>query len=71
MQTSEDYRRLTDPEFLAERSRVRQELEHPPACSAARAKLTVLYEGMTTEYAHRASVPVAHAVAAQVSGERP
>jgi hypothetical protein len=49
-----EYRKLNDPEFLAERARVRGLLERTPEQSAGRAPLAVLYAGMTAEFDHRA-----------------
>jgi hypothetical protein len=50
-----DFTRLDDPAFLAERARVRDQLEHVPHNEADRADLEQLYEAMTLEFDRRAS----------------
>ena len=45
--------RLDDPEFLAERRRVREELEHQPEVSA---ELSARYEMLNEEFLHRARI---------------
>ena len=49
-----DFSALDDPEFLAERARVRELLESTPPCSPDRAGLTVLYAAMSAEFDRRA-----------------
>jgi hypothetical protein len=51
MDDDEDPTRLDDPEFLAERRRVREELEHQPEASA---ELSVRYEVLDEEFLRRA-----------------
>jgi hypothetical protein len=50
-----DFRQLTDPEFLAERRRVREALEGAPEQSPGRAGLAARYEAMSAEFDRRAS----------------
>jgi len=50
-----DFRQLDDPEFLAERRRVREELERAPEQSPDRAKLAAHYAAMSAEFDRRAS----------------
>ena len=50
-----DFRQLTDPEFLAERRRVREALEGAPEQSPGRAGLAARYEAMSAEFDWRAS----------------
>jgi hypothetical protein len=50
-----DFSRLDDPAFLAERARVRIQLEHGPRDAADRVGLERLYEAMTVEFDRRAS----------------
>jgi hypothetical protein len=47
-----DFTTMTDPEFLAERRRVREQLEHLPEASA---DLTALYMRLNDEFDRRAS----------------
>jgi hypothetical protein len=47
--------RLDDPEFLAERARVRERLARLPDNTEGRAKLERLYEAMNLEFDRRAS----------------
>jgi hypothetical protein len=49
MDNDTDFTRLGDPEFLAERRRVREELEHRPT-----AELTAEYERLSEEFLRRA-----------------
>ena len=51
-----DFRRLDDPAFLAERARLRGQMEHVPENSAGRAGLERLYQAMTEEFLRRARV---------------
>ena len=50
-----DFTRLDDPEFLAERARLRDRLENVPADAADRPGLERLYEAMTREFDRRAA----------------
>ena len=50
-----DFRQLTDPEFLAERRRVRETLESSPEQSLERAGLAARYDAMSAEFDRRAS----------------
>jgi hypothetical protein len=50
---SGDFTAMDDPEFLAERSRVRDELEHTPA-HAESAELAVRYQELNEEFIRRA-----------------
>ena len=50
-----DFRQLTDPEFLAERKRVREALENSPEQSPERAGLAARYDAMSAEFDRRAS----------------
>jgi hypothetical protein len=52
--TTTDFTKLDDPEFLAERRRVREELEHAPEHSADRDKLTEVYADLDAEFIRRA-----------------
>jgi hypothetical protein len=60
----EDFTGMGDPEFLAERSRVREELEHTPG-HVARAELAARYRRLDDEFIRRARV----AWTAKASGE--
>ena len=51
MDDDEDLTRLDDPEFLAERRRVREELEHQPEASA---ELSARYGVLDEEFLRRA-----------------
>jgi hypothetical protein len=51
MTSDQDLTRLTDPEFLAERARVRTQLEHKPS-----AELTDRYQRLTKEFIRRARI---------------
>ena len=53
MDDDTDLTRLDDPEFLAERRRVREELEHQPE---ANAELSARYEVLNEEFLRRARV---------------
>lgn len=50
---SGDFTAMDDPEFLAERSRVRDELEHTPA-HAVSAELAARYQRLNEEFIRRA-----------------
>lgn len=50
-----DFRQLADPEFFAERRRVREELERMPEQSPGRARLAARYQAMSAEFDRRAS----------------
>ena len=50
-----DFRQLTDPEFLAERRRVRETLESSREQSPERAGLAARYDAMSAEFDRRAS----------------
>jgi hypothetical protein len=50
-----DFTRLDDPAFLAERARVRGQLEQLTLNAAGRADLKRLYEAMDLEFDRRAS----------------
>jgi hypothetical protein len=62
---SEDFTAMGDPEFLAERSRVRDELENAPR-QAARAELAARYRRLDDEFIRRARI----AWTAQASGRQ-
>jgi hypothetical protein len=51
---ADDFTTMDDPEFLAERRRVREELEHLPA-HAVSAELTFRYQRLSDEFLRRAS----------------
>jgi hypothetical protein len=51
----DDFRQLADPDFLAERKRVREALECAPEQSPGRARLAARYDAMTAEFDRRAS----------------
>jgi hypothetical protein len=53
MNDDADLRRLSDPEFLAERRRVREALAHQPEASA---ELSVRYERLNEEFLRRARI---------------
>ncbi len=57
-QTSEpdDFRKLDDPAFLAERARVRGLLEHTPEHAIDRDGLERMYDAMTEEFCRRAQI---------------
>jgi len=50
-----DFRQLADPDFLAERRRVREALEHAPEQSTGRARLAARYDALSAEFDRRAS----------------
>ena len=56
-----DFRRLDDPEFLAERARLRRELEQVPERAVERPELERVYEAMTVEFDRRARASWAEA----------
>jgi hypothetical protein len=51
---NDDLCQLDDPAFLAERRRVREELEHAPE-HAVRLELAVRYQRLTVEFDRRAA----------------
>ena len=55
MGESDDFSQLGDPEFLAERKRVREELEHTPE-QAVSPELTARYERLNDEFLRRARI---------------
>jgi hypothetical protein len=66
-----DFTRLDDPAFLAERARVRGQLEQVPDNAAGRAALKRLYEAMDLEFDRRASAAWAAAShASQLTSEK-
>jgi hypothetical protein len=52
MISDDDFAMMDDPEFLAERARVREQLEHVPEVSA---ELAALYQRLNDEFDRRAS----------------
>jgi hypothetical protein len=56
----EDFRVMNDPDFLAERRRVREELEHTPEHEVS-PELTVRYAQLNDEFLRRASLAWAQA----------
>jgi hypothetical protein len=50
-----DFRQLADPDFLAERRRVREALERATEQSNGRAGLAARYDAMNAEFDRRAS----------------
>ena len=50
-----DFRQLADPDFLAERRRVREALERAPEQSPGQARLAARYAAMTAEFDRRAA----------------
>jgi hypothetical protein len=60
MDESDDFSQLGDPEFLAERRRVREELEHTPE-QAVSPELTARYEKLEDEFLRRARIAWAQA----------
>jgi hypothetical protein len=60
MDESDDFSQLGDPEFLAERRRVREELEHTPE-QAVSPELTARYEKLNDEFLRRARIAWAQA----------
>jgi hypothetical protein len=57
---SADLTAMDDPDFLAERSRVRDELEHTPE-HTVRAELTARYQRLNDEFIRRARIAWAQA----------
>ena len=55
MTSFDDFTQMTDPEFLAERRRVREELEHTPEFEVS-ATLTERYERLNEEFLRRARI---------------
>jgi hypothetical protein len=55
MGESDEFSQLDDPEFLAERRRVREELEHTPE-QAVRPELAARFEQLNDEFLRRARV---------------
>ena len=55
MGESDDFSQLGDPEFLAERRRVREELEHTPEQGVS-PELTARYERLNDEFLRRARI---------------
>jgi len=55
MGESDDFSQLGDPEFLAERKRVREELEHTPE-QAVSPELTARYQRLNDEFLRRARI---------------
>jgi hypothetical protein len=53
MTVSDDFSQLDDPEFLAERRRVREAMEHQ---SEAAAELTARYQRLNEEFLSRARI---------------
>jgi hypothetical protein len=53
MSEDDDFSQLDDPEFLAARKRVREELEYTPA-GAVSAELAARYQAMNAEFLRRA-----------------
>ena len=53
MTVSDDFSRLDDPEFLAERRRVREALEHQPEATP---ELTARYQRLNEEFLSRARI---------------
>jgi hypothetical protein len=51
----EDFAAMNDPDFLAERRRVREELEHTPADELT-PELTARYQQLDEEFLRRASL---------------
>lgn len=51
-----NYRRMSDPELLEERARVREQLEHRPDAEASLAELAALAELLDAEITARRSV---------------
>jgi hypothetical protein len=55
MGESDDFSQLGDPEFLAERKRVREELEHAPE-QAVSPELAARYQRLNDEFLRRARI---------------
>jgi hypothetical protein len=56
----DDFRQLDDPEFLAVRRRVREELEHTPS-QTPNPELAARYERLNDEFLRRAGIAWARA----------
>jgi hypothetical protein len=67
MSDGDDLTRLDDPEFLAERRHVREQLEHAPAHQERR-ELAARYELLNDEFLRRASLAWARATQEEGSG---
>lgn len=67
MSDGDDLARLGDPEFLAERRHVREQLEHAPAHQAHQ-ELTARYELLNDEFLRRASLAWARAAQEEGNG---
>jgi hypothetical protein len=61
MTSDEDFTQLNDPEFLAMRRRVREELEHTPE-HALTTELKARYEALNDEFLRRASAAWTQAI---------
>jgi hypothetical protein len=57
MSESDDFRQLDDPDFLAERRRVREALEYQPEATA---ELTARYQRLDEEFLRRARIAWGH-----------
>jgi hypothetical protein len=55
MTSSDDFTKMTDPEFLAERRRVREALEHTPEQEVS-AVLTDRFKKLNEEFLRRARI---------------
>jgi hypothetical protein len=55
MSDSDDFTRLDDPAFIAERKRVREELEHEPE-NQANAELIARFHKLNEEFLRRARI---------------
>jgi hypothetical protein len=62
-----DFTRLDDPAFLAERRRVREELEYTPEHEAS-PELTARYQKLNDEFLRRASLAWAQAAQGKEHG---
>jgi hypothetical protein len=60
MSDTDDFSQLGDPEFLAERRRVREELEHTPENQSS-PELMARYQQLNEEFLRRASAAWAQA----------
>jgi hypothetical protein len=60
MSSDEDFTQLDDPEFLAERRRVREELEHTPEHEVSPG-LAARYQQLDDEFLRRAAIAWAQA----------
>jgi hypothetical protein len=61
MSDTDDFSKLGDPEFLAERRRVREELEHTPENQPS-PELMARYQQLNEEFLRRASAAWAKAI---------